>query len=195
MSGGTNLRATGDRIEQLLDELQVTADPRTVARAEELLRLVTELYGGALAKVLDYVQADPQLFGLLVNDELVGSILLVHGLHPDSLDARVERALASVRPILATHHGDVELLEVDAHVGAVRLRLLGSCDGCPSSSETLENAVKSAIIEAAPEVAIIDVDSSVPDQPDVFDDGSIPISISTSRRPVYDSCPTELAVT
>ncbi len=40
-----NLRAVGDRIEQALDELQSAADARTVNMAEELLRLVSELYG------------------------------------------------------------------------------------------------------------------------------------------------------
>ena len=39
-----------------------------------------------------------------------------------------------------------------ARTGVVRLRLLGSCDGCPSSSVTLKLAVEGAIEAAAPEV-------------------------------------------
>ena len=34
----------------------------------------------------------------------------------------------------------------------MHLRLLGSCDGCPSSSVTLQLAVETAILEAAPEI-------------------------------------------
>ena len=57
-----------------------------------------------------------------------------------------------------THGGDVELLDIDADAGAVHLRLLGSCDGCPSSAVTLQLAVERAIVEAAPEIVRIDVD-------------------------------------
>ena len=38
------------------------------------------------------------------------------------------------------------------------LRLLGSCDGCPSSAVTLRTTVERAILEAAPEIVIIDVE-------------------------------------
>ena len=54
----------------------------------------------------------------------MASLLLVHGLHPYSVETRVEQALASVRPYLGSHGGDVELLGVSDD-GLVRLRLLG----------------------------------------------------------------------
>ena len=44
-----NLRASGERIEQALNELQATADRRSLELAEELLRLVSDLYGAGLA--------------------------------------------------------------------------------------------------------------------------------------------------
>ena len=175
-----NLRAVGDRIELLLDELHATADGRSRELADEILRLITELYGAGFARVLELA---PEHVDELINDELVGSLLLVHGLHPDALPARVERALASVRPFLGQHGGDVELLDIDEAVGAVQLRLLGSCDGCPSSASTLQHAVERAIVEAAPEITIIDVD-----QPAVTGE-STPIELG--RKPVYDSCPTD----
>ena len=133
-----NLRAVGDRIEQLLDELRASAPPAAFDVATELLRLVTELYGGGLERIMTLAtEQSPELVTRLLDDDLVASLLLVHGLHPESVPARVERALESVRPFLATHDGDVELLDVDVDVGAVHLRLLGSCDGCPSSTVTL----------------------------------------------------------
>ena len=98
----------------------------------------------------------------LVDDDLVASLLLVHGLHPESLAHRVEEALARCGRLLAAHGGDVELLGIDDEAGAVRLRLLGSCDGCPSSSVTLQLAVERAIVEAAPEIVRIDVDQPSP---------------------------------
>jgi len=47
-------------------------------------------------------------------------------------DVRVTRALENVRPQLQSHGGDVELLGLDG--GVVRLRMRGSCHGCPSST-------------------------------------------------------------
>ena len=44
--------------------------------------------------------------------------------------------------------------------GVVTLRMLGSCDGCPSSSVTLQLAVEGAIEAAAPEVTAIEVETA-----------------------------------
>jgi Fe-S cluster biogenesis protein NfuA/nitrite reductase/ring-hydroxylating ferredoxin subunit len=91
----------------------------------------------------------------LVADDLVASLLLVHGLHPHDLRRRVADALDRVRPYLGSHGGDVHLLDI---VGdAVQLQFAGSCKSCPSSAVTLELAVEDAIRAAAPEVSSIDV--------------------------------------
>jgi Fe-S cluster biogenesis protein NfuA len=196
-----NLRQSGERIEQALTELQQSADARTVNLAEEVLRLVSELYGAGLARVLEIVRARaPELVDELASDELIASLLLVQGLHPDSLDARVEAALESVRPFLARHGGDVELLAIDDRVGAVKLRLLGSCDGCPSSAATLRGAVEVAITEKAPEVTTIVVEESASGGDDSGGngdgggaDGAVPITLGVKPKPRYDECPTEVA--
>jgi Fe-S cluster biogenesis protein NfuA len=188
-----NLRVVGDRIEQLLDELHATAEPATCALAQELLRLVTELYGGGLERVVVLAREDaPELIDRLLADELVASLLLVHGLHPESVTARVEQALESVRPFLATHDGDVELLDVDEDAGAVHLRLLGSCDGCPSSAVTLRDAVERAIVEAAPEITIIDVEQPSAEGPDPSVIGT-PVTLTRKPAPRFESCPTGVA--
>ena len=190
MAEKKNLRAVGDRIEQLLDELRAAADPRLYGQAEEMLGLVTDLYGGGLARIIEIVgEKDPAVLGLLADDELVGSLLLVHGLHPVDLETRVARALEGVRPMLASHGGDVELLGLDASAGAVHLALLGSCHGCPSSTVTLRMAVEVAIAEAAPEIQIIDVEQPTDDVPLPGD--AVPITLGT-KKPVYEECPAEL---
>jgi Fe-S cluster biogenesis protein NfuA len=176
----TDVGAIGDRIERLLDELRATADPRTRQRAEELLGLVTDLYGAGLTRVVEVVGAEaPDLLARLVDDDLVGSLFVVHGLHPLDLAGRVEAALASVRPFLAAHAGDVELLAVDEVAGAVHLRLLGSCDGCPASAVTLQRSVEQAILAAAPEVVAIDVDAPAAD-------GSTPVVLGRKPADGFD---------
>lgn len=174
-----DLRATGDRIEALFDQLRVSADPRTFDQAEELLRLVTELYGAGLARVVELLQVEaPELLTVLVDDELLGSLFVVHGLHPQDLATRVAIALDSVRPFLQGHGGDVELLELDEAVGAVHLRLLGSCDGCPSSAVTLRTEVERAIAEAAPEIVTIDVE-----EPNAPDEPGVTTAVELGRKP------------
>jgi Fe-S cluster biogenesis protein NfuA len=183
-----NLRETGDRIERMLDALQATADPRTYELAAELLRLITELYGEGLARVVRLAgERAPGLIDALADDEVVASLLVVHRLHPSSMNERVESALAAVRPLLGVHGGDVEVLGIDEEAGVVQLRLLGSCDGCPSSSVTLQLAVERAIVEAAPEIVRIDVD-----QPSLPRPG-VPIALGT--KPAYEECPAEMAGT
>ena len=68
----------------------------------------------------------------MTDDELVSHLLLLHGLHPVSLGDRVLDALDEVRPYLESHGGDVELVGMEGPV--VRLRMQGSCSGCPSST-------------------------------------------------------------
>jgi Fe-S cluster biogenesis protein NfuA/nitrite reductase/ring-hydroxylating ferredoxin subunit len=161
MSQGKNLRAAGDRIEGLLQELGTVADARVREKAEELVRLLMELYGSALARVLEIVDdtgSADEIFDRLAADELVASLLVLHGLHPLNVETRIARALDRVRPYLGSHGGDVKLLSV--REGVVHLRLEGSCHGCPSSTVTMKLAIEKAIEEAAPEVVRIEVEGT-----------------------------------
>lgn len=179
VEGAEQLRATGERIDALLD---ASGSGGVVARerAEELVRLVADLYGAGLERVLDITyeagQLTDEVLAALAADDLVASLLLVHGLHPYDVGQRVEQALESVRPYLGSHGGDVELLEVSDQ-GTVRLRLLGSCDGCPSSSVTLKLAVEGAIEAAAPEISGIEVEDAEPNGSETV----IPVSSLWSR--------------
>ncbi len=159
-----DLSATGERIDALLTA-SATGGIVARERAEELVRLVTDLYGAGLERIMEILyeagHLDDDVLGALAGDELVSGLMVVHGLHPYSINQRVEDALEAVRPYLGTHGGDVELLDVTDE-GVVHLRLLGSCDGCPSSSVTLSLAVEGAIMTAAPEVVSIEVEEASP---------------------------------
>src|SRR5215475_2157722 len=148
-------RTAGERIQNLLD---ASSSGGAVARerAEQLVREVTDLYGAVLMRMMSVaLAADPGLADRFAADDLVASLLLVHGLHPYDVERRVSDALDSVRPYLGSHGGDVSLLGVGD--GVVRLQFQGSCKTCPSSSVTLELAVEDAVRAAAPEIASIEV--------------------------------------
>lgn len=159
----TAVRERIGRVESLLE--QIEEDPRATAAVEALVAL----YGEALARLL--AGADP------AEDELVSHLLLVHDLHPVDLETRVRQALEGVRPYLGSHGGDVELLGVEN--GVARLRLAGTCNGCPSSTVTLRNAIEEALLKAAPDLERIDADGVAEPQPVLVQIGSL-------------QCPTEL---
>jgi Fe-S cluster biogenesis protein NfuA/nitrite reductase/ring-hydroxylating ferredoxin subunit len=156
LQGDAQWRSAGDRIQTLLDAMSA-GGPVARERAEQLVREVVELYGASLSRIVAAIgdQADPAILDRLADDDLVASLLLVHGLHPHDVRRRVSGALDRVRPYLGSHGGDVHLLDI---VGdTVQLQFVGSCKSCPSSAVTLELAVEDAIRAAAPEVSSIEV--------------------------------------
>jgi Fe-S cluster biogenesis protein NfuA len=152
-----------ERVQELLGSLDEIADPVAQARVQELVGTVLELYGAGLERILGILQdaGDPALpiRDALLDDGIVASLLLIHGLYPIPLEERVMQALDSMRPFLASHGGNVELVSVEE--GVARLRLEGSCNGCPSSAATLEHALKEAIEEAAPDLLGLEVEGVV----------------------------------
>ena len=137
-----------ERIQRLTAELERQPDPALRRLAEDLAAAVLELHGEGLERLLAALDDDAR--ERLAEDGVVSSLLMIHGLHPVPVEKRVLRALDQVRPYMESHGGNVELLGVED--GVVRLRLVGSCDGCAASSSTLELAVEKAIQEEAPDV-------------------------------------------
>lgn len=123
-----DLRAVGDRIETLLE---ASSSGGIVARerAEELVRLVADLYGAGLERMLEILDEvgvhTDEVLDRYAGDDLVASLLLVHGLHPEDVGTRVRRALDGVRPYLESHGGDVQLVQITDE-GIARLRLLST---------------------------------------------------------------------
>ena len=148
-------------VEKLVRTLEETTDPDARVASQELVRAVMDLNAAGLERILQHAQrgGEPgrRLVEQIMADSLVSSLLLLYDLHPVDLATRVRGALEKTRPYLKSHGGNVELVEVD-DAGTVRLRLQGSCHGCPSSAMTLKTAIEEAIHEAAPEVTAIVVE-------------------------------------
>ena len=115
-------------------------------------------------------------------DGVVASLLLIHDLYPVPLEERVREALEEVRPYMESHEGDVELLGVED--GVVRLRLKGSCDGCPASASTLELAIKEALEKAAPDLVGLEVAGVVESAPPEPSGVELPVIQSSGWRPL-----------
>jgi Fe-S cluster biogenesis protein NfuA len=169
-AAGDSLEQRLARVDGALDELAELSHPAARSLAEEVIATVLELHEAGLRRALQLVERSAggeALIAALSADELVRSLLLLHGLHPEPLLARVERALESVRPFMAAHKGGVELLGVED--GVVHLRLQGTCNGCGASTQTIKNAVEKAIYEAAPDAAGIEVEGLAQPPPGALD--------------------------
>ncbi len=156
----TGVQAVSARVEELLSALSSGRFGAAAPAAEELVGLLVGLYGDGLAQIVTVLReqgpAGTGMITKLADDPLVESLLLLHGLHPLDVDARIQRALDRVRPYLGSHAGGVQYLGVTD--GVASLRLEGSCHGCPSSTVTVELAITTAVRDAAPEVAEVVVE-------------------------------------
>jgi Fe-S cluster biogenesis protein NfuA/nitrite reductase/ring-hydroxylating ferredoxin subunit len=156
----TGVRSAGARVEELLDSLRAGGFGAAAEAAEELVGLLVGLYGDGLGRIAEILaeegEAGAAILARLADDPQVEGLLLLHDLHPLDVDRRIQRALDRVRPYLGSHAGGVEYLGVTD--GVVRLRLEGSCHGCPSSTVTVQLAITSAVEDAAPEVTEVVVE-------------------------------------
>jgi Fe-S cluster biogenesis protein NfuA len=161
LAPGPSAEELVERVGRLTAELERIDDPSARQAAEELIGSVVELYGQGLERIVALVSesSDEELPRLLPEDGVIASLLLIHGLYPVPLSERVTEALDGVRPYMESHGGDVELLGISD--GVARIRLEGSCEGCPASASTLELAIKSALDEAAPDLEGLVVEGAV----------------------------------
>jgi len=146
-------------LEALLEDVEAIPEAGARERALAAVQGLVELYGAGLERIVKTLSARDdaaEIADALAADELVSHLLLLHDLHPVPVEDRVRAALAEVRPYLESHGGDVDLVAVEE--GVVRLRMDGSCEGCPSSTATLKLAIEDAIRKAAPEVEEVEAD-------------------------------------
>ncbi|MFF7356059.1 MULTISPECIES: NifU family protein [Streptomyces] len=134
------------RLDEVLAGLEATPGP-----ALEAVRLLTEVYGEALARVLDH--ADEPLRERLADDELAGHLLVLHGIHPEPPERRAARAVEKLRPAVRERGGDLAWAGVDGQVARVRLSAGGGCgSGCGGGSSDVAEAVRAAVLAVAPEL-------------------------------------------
>jgi Fe-S cluster biogenesis protein NfuA len=122
------------RIGETVEQLESAADPNSRAMAKELL----ESCG---------------------RDDLVSSLLLLYGLHPEDLRTRVNRALEKSRGYLESHAASAELVSINED-GAVTLRLQIKSNGCGSTAATVKSTLEAAVQDAAPDATSIVVEET-----------------------------------
>lgn len=144
-----DFRAAIDRFDEIISQWEPEAratvryhgDARDALQREALRRLIAALNAEPPARAA---------LRAVLGDDVIYAVLRYHGLVKPSLDERIGNALAGIRPMLAEHNGDVELVRLEPPT--VELRLTGACDHCPSSMLTFHEAIARAIRAACPEI-------------------------------------------
>jgi Fe-S cluster biogenesis protein NfuA len=155
----TVLQQRVQRIGEIVEQLESASDPRARAVAKELVESLMALHGAGLERILEIAAdsgaAGESLIRKCAHDELVSSLLLLYGLHPENLSTRVTRALEKLRNHLETHGAKVDGVSIsDDGAVAVHLRL-ESEGGCGSRATSLKSTVEAALQDAAPDASAI----------------------------------------
>jgi Fe-S cluster biogenesis protein NfuA len=65
---------------------------------------------------------------------------------------RIEQTLDTLRPYIASHRGNVEVVDFDEGDGTLLLRMGGTCQGCSASNVTLRQGIETRLRQMVPEV-------------------------------------------
>jgi Fe-S cluster biogenesis protein NfuA len=148
------------RIGALVQEIDTIADPAVRASTTQLVQLIMEFHGSGLDRALEILadagEPGMELIDRLGHDPMVGSLLVLYGLHPETLETRVTRAVERLEPKLRKDGAAVQLLEIAD--GTVRVRVTPSAHACGSTTKTLQSTVEDAIYEAAPDLTSLSVE-------------------------------------
>jgi hypothetical protein len=135
------------QIEELIRQIESAGDPEMRARVRALVEAILEFHGSAVGRMLELAGEANPLVREFARDEVVSSMLLLYGLHPDDFETRVRRAVDALPNVELTHVED----------GRLRLRAL--------NAGVTREAVEQAIYAAAPETEGIEIVGLEPGPP------------------------------
>jgi Fe-S cluster biogenesis protein NfuA len=163
MAQAKELQKRMQRIGEIVEQLESTADPHARAMAKELLESLMALHGAALERILELAsepgEAGETIIRKCGRDELVSSLLLLYGLHPEDLRTRVTRALEKSKGYLESHAASAELVSIGED-GTVTVRIAVKANGCGSTAATVRSTLEAAIQDAAPDASSIVVEET-----------------------------------
>ena len=159
MSEDKELQKRVQRIGELVAEIESIADPALRSTAQQLMQMLMELHGAALDRSLEIIvgtgDQGMRIIETMARDPLVGSVLVLHGLHPDDLETRVTTAVERLQNKVRRDGSQVELLGIAD--GAVSLKVTPPEHACGSTSKTLRATVEDAVYSAAPDIASLTI--------------------------------------
>lgn len=138
------VRALLGELNDQLEQLEATPGP-VGDLALAAVAGVAEIYSQALVRTLEL--ADPALVATMLDDELIGHLLALHGIHPEPAEARLARVIEELQAALTAQGGTIALDRLDDDVAVVGI------SGAGSSSADVQHTVRRALLTAVPELA------------------------------------------
>jgi Fe-S cluster biogenesis protein NfuA len=146
-----------EQVEQLIAQISTIADEKARSTALELVQSLMDLHGAAITRMVEVLrdsgESGRNQLVKLGKDPLICGLLVLYGVHPLTLEQRVQSALEIARPQLRKHNATVELREITDVV--IQVKIDASGHGCGSSPDAIKQIVEQAVREAAPEVVEI----------------------------------------
>lgn len=150
------------RVGELADELLSHPDRKVRDETEEMLDWIDVFHREGLGRLVELIRGwRGEIFlESVARDDIAGTFLATYdlGVGPTTdttAEDAVAEALEEIRPFVESHGGTIV---VDTVVdGVVKVQMLGSCDGCPSSTATLTGGVERALREHWPNFRRLEV--------------------------------------
>lgn len=157
------IRALTERMDERLEALQARAEPELVALVAELLDGLQRVHAEGLRRLVELLAEESERFRRALDDPVISNLFVLYDLVFLDEARRAREALEQVQPLARSHGGEIRLLGVEE--GVVRVRLLGACHGCPSSSATLRQGVEEALARRLPGFVRLEVEGETPAAP------------------------------
>lgn len=146
------------RIEDLVTTLDGLSHTGAREPARELMETLLDLYGLALTRVVALVAQSgegPALLGRFAQDAQISAVLLLHGLHPEAMEARVRKTVEHLTPGMARRGMSLDLVAVLGGKAKLRLR---AGEGGGDGIAALRREIEAALTEAAPDLDEIEIE-------------------------------------
>ncbi len=139
------------RLEKLMATLEKIADATGREAARELLALVLDLHARSLARVTTIIAASDDgaaIFEKIVEDRELRAMLLLHGLHPQSVENRLQDVIARMQPQWSARGLHVSLMSASKAFAMVQLQR----NGVAEPTDQLRLEIENALTDAAPDL-------------------------------------------
>jgi hypothetical protein len=160
-----------DKIEALVREAEGISDPKARTITVELLRAVLDFHAAGLERMLDLVfesgPAGETSIERIAADDLASSMLLLHNLHPDDLETRVNRAVQKLQEVFFSLGAKLSLIAIEPPTVRLQFDSQRTWSGTP-----VKSSIEKSIFQAAPEITTIVLEGFKETPPNGF----VPIS-------------------
>lgn len=179
----SELQALLEELDGRIGQLEQLPHPEIQAQVFTVLQLIDQLHRGSVSRLSEFLK-EKGLWEDVLEDEVINLLLTLYDQIPLDEATQVDDALQSVRPYIASHGGELEVVKVEN--GTVHVMLKGSCQSCSASDATLTHGVETALREDfAGFKAMVVHESNEPARDDWIELTVLPVNTQQPQGPVF----------